>query len=682
MAKDLFPIGLLSKTAENQFTFTLFHLLLSGLVGLVVINEMRKKRKIFAQDKEHLFLLVAFALLSLNFALLAVYHGVNFFLKKSLHQIPFVAFEHSLVTCALIFLSLGFTFPLIKSPERLLWKITWLLICVLFLAALTVLLNLRASGIDLIKHRWGDAANDVMGFMIIAYTIIFISRRQKFKEKLTLAALTITGLMGVFHMLTNFHFSHRVALLLWNGEQHLTTFSLLLFALAIGEKSENLFDKVFVRLHVTFIVLASLIVLIITQTEKVEYLKLAQRNGLSLAEFLRGHIAYYRDRGETFEEIFRMEDVLRRIVLEFGNLPELRMVRIATADIVVNFKIDENGVIEEKVVRDKVSESSLHGNKGQGKEAEDEYFQMISLSFPWGGRRSGQIELYGTMDYINRYIGGHIILIFSLFTGMVIVSSVLIGIIVNHADKTMRKQHLEIQETHRQLAQAARLAAIGELAAGIAHEINNPTTTILSRASFLLSTAEKKGYSKSDCEDLAAIASQAQRIAKITTNLLTFSRQRPLEISLVDINELVEKSLSLVDYQLRSRNVRVEKELSDDLPLIFGDSNRLIEVLINIFNNAIDAMPEGGTLKIKTQGSLKDEEHIQIEISDTGIGIPEENLPRIFDPFFTTKQPDKGTGLGLSISYGIIKDHKGFIEVESKVNVGTKFTIILPKGVS
>jgi len=224
-----------------------------------------------------------------------------------------------------------------------------------------------------------------------------------------------------------------------------------------------------------------------------------------------------------------------------------------------------------------------------------------------------------------------------------------------------------------QLIQSAKLAAIGELASNVAHEINNPLTSILGYAGLIKAETDPTIMK----EELEIIEKEALRAREIIRNLLDFARQTPLKMEEADINNILKTVLALTRSQARASNIEVIENLKEGLPKISIDINQIKQVFINIINNAISAMPKGGRLSISTDIENGDG-FIKIDFSDTGIGIPEENLPRIFEPFFTTKEAISGTGLGLSISYGIVERHRGKIEVKSKVGVGSTFTVKLP----
>jgi nitrogen-specific signal transduction histidine kinase len=223
------------------------------------------------------------------------------------------------------------------------------------------------------------------------------------------------------------------------------------------------------------------------------------------------------------------------------------------------------------------------------------------------------------------------------------------------------------------LEQTERLVTIGQMAAGVAHEINNPLNAIVGMAELLCEDLEDEGAKRM----AEHIREQALRIGRITKNLLTFARPRPQEFAPVDINDVVREVVEMKSYQLRSNNIAVALNLTEPLPKVLGDKLQLQQVLLNLINNAEDAMSEqgGGTLGITTEQT---EGFVRLLVEDTGKGIPPELLPHIFDPFFTTKPVGKGTGLGLAIVYGIVKGHGGKIWAENKPEGGAKFVVELP----
>jgi two-component system NtrC family sensor kinase len=232
----------------------------------------------------------------------------------------------------------------------------------------------------------------------------------------------------------------------------------------------------------------------------------------------------------------------------------------------------------------------------------------------------------------------------------------------------------KLQETHLQLVSSEKLASLGKLAAGIAHEINNPLGGILIYSSLMM---EDLSETDSKRQDLARIVQEASRCKDIVKSLLEFARQTEPKMEPTDINRAITDGLFFLENQALFHNIRIVKKLDSFLPFVRGNASQLKQVFMNIIVNAAEAMHGSGTLTIATYPS-PDEKTVSIEFTDTGEGIAEENLTRIFDPFFTTKDVGKGTGLGLSTSYGIVEGHGGKINARSKVGVGTTFTIELP----
>lgn len=240
---------------------------------------------------------------------------------------------------------------------------------------------------------------------------------------------------------------------------------------------------------------------------------------------------------------------------------------------------------------------------------------------------------------------------------------------LNERDRQLREY------MHRRLSQSEKLASLGRLAAGVAHEINNPLTGVLTFSHLLL---RKTPPGTPDHEDLDVIVRETTRCRKIVKELLDFARETKSERQPSDLNKVIRDTVSLVQNQVSFQNVQVETELDGDLPLVPMDTNEMQQVFTNLTLNAAEAMPDGGTITIRTSRN-SDPNCVMATVTDTGMGIPEENLSKIFDPFFTTKEAGMGTGLGLAVTYGIIQRHEGTIEVESEISKGTTFTIRLPR---
>jgi signal transduction histidine kinase len=230
------------------------------------------------------------------------------------------------------------------------------------------------------------------------------------------------------------------------------------------------------------------------------------------------------------------------------------------------------------------------------------------------------------------------------------------------------------KQINLQLMQTERLAAVGQLAAGAAHEINNPLAIIYARAQFLLS----KEVDQKKRKELEQITEQIERISSILTNLMGFARPAPPKLEELSLNDILEKALTLVETECRKRHITILRDYGRNLPKMKGDPKQLEQLFLNLLINAQHAMEkEGGTLVVFTK-ITEDHKNIIVGIRDTGMGIPKENMAQIFDPFFTTKEDGKGTGLGLSTSYGIINNHYGTIKVESETGVGTTMLVEVP----
>jgi two-component system NtrC family sensor kinase len=239
----------------------------------------------------------------------------------------------------------------------------------------------------------------------------------------------------------------------------------------------------------------------------------------------------------------------------------------------------------------------------------------------------------------------------------------------------------EKQIVDEQIVETGKLASIGELAAGIAHEINNPVAIMVEEAGWIGDLLQEEEFKKSENLDefkraLAQINTQGKRCKEITSKLLTFARKTDSRITEVHINELLEEMVSLSSQRAKYGNVSVTTDFEEGIPPIRVSQSELQQVFLNLINNSLDAMEKrGGVISIRTR---RHEDEIIVEVTDNGPGIPKANLSRIFDPFFTTKPVGKGTGLGLSICYGIINKMGGEIEVQSVVDVETTFRVRIP----
>ncbi len=229
--------------------------------------------------------------------------------------------------------------------------------------------------------------------------------------------------------------------------------------------------------------------------------------------------------------------------------------------------------------------------------------------------------------------------------------------------------------------QSQKLAALGELSAGIAHEINNPLAVIRQEAELMEYTLKRGGVKPSDLQELREsvhmIIQQVDRCTAIIRNLLNFAHRREPVVQAVDVNRIIEDMTMLVEKEARNKNISLERHYDQELPWIYSDAPQLRQVILNLLTNASQAVGHDGTITIITRPGGGDT--VEMEIRDSGCGIPPKNLKKIFDPFFSTKPPGQGTGLGLSISHGLIQRLGGDIRVTSTVGQGTAFTVTLPR---
>lgn len=235
----------------------------------------------------------------------------------------------------------------------------------------------------------------------------------------------------------------------------------------------------------------------------------------------------------------------------------------------------------------------------------------------------------------------------------------------------------QLEDRHAaEIRRAEHLAALGKVAAGIAHEINNPLAGMQNCVRTLLKgTIDERRRARY----LEMLREGLARIDRIVSQLLNFARESPPRLARTDLAAVVTDALALVEHEVQARNIVCAVAFEPGLPALVADARQLEQVFLNIVMNALEAMPPGGTITITAGVRRRDgDRFVEARIADTGVGIPPENLPRVFDPFFTTKEVGNGTGLGLSVSYGIVKAHGGAIEVESEVGKGSTFVVVLP----
>jgi signal transduction histidine kinase len=260
------------------------------------------------------------------------------------------------------------------------------------------------------------------------------------------------------------------------------------------------------------------------------------------------------------------------------------------------------------------------------------------------------------------------------------------------AEEELENAYEQLKFTQAQLVQSEKLEAVGRIASGVAHEVKNPLGIVLQSANYLESNLPQE--QKNTAEVILVMKNNIMRADRIIRGLVDFSRMAELRIQPENINAILESSLNLIQHQARLDEIKTVKDLSAGLPEVLVDKGKIEQVFVNLFLNAIQAMPKGGKLIVRSylgpldrQGKnigkrstdyfMHQEQVMFVEVEDTGVGIPSENIPKVFDPFFTTKDPGSGTGLGLSVSKNIIDLHKALIDIQSQEGKGTKVTVIL-----
>ncbi|NVL90475.1 MAG: hypothetical protein HWN69_05690 [Desulfobacterales bacterium] len=243
-----------------------------------------------------------------------------------------------------------------------------------------------------------------------------------------------------------------------------------------------------------------------------------------------------------------------------------------------------------------------------------------------------------------------------------------------------KEKERQLELTKQQLARSARIGLLGELAAGIAHEINNILTPAMGNLSLLL--MDRDTLPQKAAERLETIEQSLMKSTYMLQQVLDFSRKRPEKRKPMDITAILKESLSLLKYRFIKNQIKIEKNLQPDLPKLQIDDTQIVQVFTNLALNALDAMEKGDTLRITTSYHLgepaRTQPYVEILFEDTGHGIAPESMEHVFEPFYTTKQKSRGTGLGLFISYGIVEKHGGTMDVASMPDEGTQFKICLP----
>jgi two-component system NtrC family sensor kinase len=350
-----------------------------------------------------------------------------------------------------------------------------------------------------------------------------------------------------------------------------------------------------------------------------------------------------RNLGERFARGFRVrvEDTIAGAVVRTGE-PYWSSVDSQGLKVKTNYLVMSLAYIPLKI-GDKVVGVLLIDNRLTNRPFTENDIYLLSTLADYAAIAIEKAELYGQLKRFNEEL-----------------------------EQRVEERTRELREAQNALVQSEKLASIGQLAAGVAHEINNPIGVILGFTQVL--------RKRIDADDpihrpLSLIEHEGVRCKNIVQDLLDFSRQSKFAPRRLSVIGVIEAAVKLMEHQDNSGLVTVERDYADDLPQVVADENQLQQVFFNIVRNAYQAMPDGGTLRITC---ASEEDQVLTTFADSGIGIPEENLRHIFDPFFTTKEVGQGTGLGLSVSYGIVRQHGGTIEASSENGNGATFTVRLP----
>lgn len=650
---------MLSFSPQGTFVLVLFQLVLSGL-AFVVLSWIRLRGPSNGPSSASRFLFAGFALLTAAFATHAFY--------CRLAVCPPASGDHAyyalLLAADLLRLAGASTlvggYLLMRPNRRSTSAVIGIALGLSLLAAVRFSADATLTAQSIAPFTTAPTAEGLV--LLLGAGLICRTHAVPAVAFLVLGLARLTPMLGIWRP--------AATELAWALEHTGTLGALVLLVLALERESLQTAMRFFLRLNLTFIVLASSLILAVAEIERRQLTEFTALQSEDLAEFARGHLLYYTQRGEPADRVVTHDDVIRKLVAEFGRYPDLRRVQVSLRGQSMALAIDQSGEIAQEL---------WTGIRPPRPRISPEDFSVASPAFTpivLGGEMLGRVDLVHSLERINERIGWQMQLGFILFTLAVVGASVVNGMLVVVADRTIRGQVEELERTQRTLSRAERLASIGSMADGVAHEINNPAGILVARTDYLLSVTKDDPRYGEIRDDLEAIRRQAQRIAKTVRDLLTFTRPASLPRERVSLVPIIDAVLELVRPMIVEKGIRLERRDSSS-PAVSGDPSRLEQVFINLLINAVHATSTGGAITVGVSERPADHE-VEVMVRDTGSGILPDHLDRVFDPFFTTKEPGRGTGLGLSIVYGIVRDHGGAVDVVSTPGAGSEFRVRLP----
>jgi len=437
-------------------------------------------------------------------------------------------------------------------------------------------------------------------------------------------------------------------------------------------RGPSLMAEFFVRLNWLFILLAATTMLIAERGFRYQYMELTRRQLWDFVETLRGILAGSVIRGATPETALQDAGLLEEVVQAFSRYPDLRAVALQVRQSRLEIDIDPEGAVEIRPVpAEALQPIPLEGRM-------EAHVGELHLDVPIVYREAtvGAIRMKLRLHAMFQQIFRSLLPIFGAFTAAVIGAGLLIGVVLFQAQRTIERQFREIHRANLELLQAAKLATLGELVASVAHDVATPLGSLLLGLDAIddrLAESSDDSVRQALRQDVALLKGQVLRASGFIQHLLQIARAQPIEKRAVPVADLVRRALELVHSRVQRHRVRVVENGLSDLPPVWANEVQLEEVFLNVVNNAVDAMPDGGVLEIegRHQGGF-----VCLRFTDTGPGIDPALQARVFEPFFTTKP--MGTGLGLTVSRRIVEAHGGTIRIVSEVGRGTTVEVCLP----